>query len=77
MCERKQALFNRKVEAERQLSADLHIKKIKGSCAGHGMRNLDLCDEGHSRCLEAICGDFLYIAVIVIGAIRRSRDYCL
>ena len=29
----------------------------------------------HSRCLESICGDFLYIAVIVIGAIRRSRDY--
>ena len=29
---------------------------------------------GHSRCLESICGDFLYIAVIVIGAIRRSRD---
>ena len=46
MCERKQALFNRKVEAERQLSADLHIKKLEGSCAGHGMWNLDLCDEG-------------------------------
>ena len=29
---------------------------------------------GHSRCLESICGDFLNIAVIVIGAIRRSRD---
>ena len=27
----------------------------------------------HSRCLESICGDFLYIAVIVLSAIRRSR----
>ena len=43
MCERKQALFNRKVEAERQLSADLHIKKLKGH-DGHGMWNLDLFD---------------------------------
>ena len=42
VCERKQALFNRTVEAERQLSADLHIKKLNGSCAGHGMWNLDL-----------------------------------
>ena len=28
----------------------------------------------HSRCLESLCGDFLYIAVLVIGAVRRSRD---
>ena len=32
------------------------------------------CATGHSRCLESLCGDFLYIAVLVIGAVRRSRD---
>ena len=32
------------------------------------------CATGHSRCLESLCGDFLYIAVTVIGAIQRSRD---
>ena len=29
----------------------------------------------HSSCLESLCGDFLHIAVLFIGAIRRSRDY--
>ena len=29
---------------------------------------------GQSRCLESLCGDFPYIAVLVIGAVRRSRD---
>ena len=28
----------------------------------------------HSSCPESLCGDFLYIAVLVIGAIRWSRD---
>ena len=45
------------------------LVKINGGCSGRG------CSGRHSRCLESICGDFLYIAVIVIGAIRRSRDY--
>ena len=30
---------------------------------------------GYSSCLESLCGDFLHIAVLFIGAIRRSRDY--
>ena len=27
----------------------------------------------HSSCLESLCGDFLYIAVLIIGAVRQSN----
>ena len=44
------------------------------SCSYKHRKNCECCP-GHSRCLESLCGDFLYIAVLVIGATRRSRDY--
>ena len=33
-----------------------------------------LSSPSHSSCLESLYGDFLYIAVLIIGAIRRNRD---
>ena len=42
----------------------------------HGRTSGGLRDRGvaHSSFLESLCGDYLYIALLVIGAVRRSRD---
>ena len=49
-------------------------QRIEGSHGPWQKLQSPLTPWSHSRCLESLCGDFLYIAVLVIGAVRRSRD---
>ena len=64
-------------ESRRALQEGLYVVVGMVGCdTKHGRTSGGLRDRGvaHSSCLESLCGDFLYIAVLVIGAVRRSRD---
>ena len=52
---------------ERQTSADCRdCFYVRGELSHYSKR--------HSSCLESLCGDFLYIAVLVIGAVRTTTS---